>query len=212
VEEGVISFLKQGAIDQIMPEINDVNSTKFINLEPQDIQKMLKGLITESLNPEGQIPPFLEIAQIPVIPLSRPTDMVEQASIGLGVPSIARLPLSLFWQNFTGSPKSPFGREIVKPVVSLTSSILSGIPWPATVLLGRNVVNLINPLRFREDHPSWKRMSLKNALYVVYLDEFLRSAADVSGLFKFFLGSADPVYPVPELPSELEKAFKVKKI
>jgi hypothetical protein len=54
-------------------------------------------------------------------------------------------------------------------------------------------------------------MSLKNVYYVVYIDEFLRSAADVSGLFKFFLGSGDPVYPIPELPSELKKAFKGKK-
>jgi hypothetical protein len=54
-------------------------------------------------------------------------------------------------------------------------------------------------------------MSLKNTYYVIYIDEFLRSAADVSGLFKFFLGSADPVYPVPELPSELQKAFNIKK-
>jgi hypothetical protein len=33
----------------------------------------------------------------------------------------------------------------------------------------------------------------------------------VSGLFKFFLGAGDPVYPIPELPSELKKAFGGKK-
>jgi hypothetical protein len=78
-------------------------------------------------------------------------------------------------------------------------------------LLGRNVVNIINPLAMSDDHPVWRRMSLKNVYYVVYIDEFLRSAADVSGLFKFFLGSGDPVYPIPELTSELKKDSNVKK-
>jgi hypothetical protein len=71
------------------------------------------------------------------------------------------------------------------------------------------VVNIINPIVMSDDLPSWRRLSLKNPYYVVYLDEFLRSAADVSGLFKFFFG--DPVYPIPEFPSELQKAFNVKK-
>ena len=62
-----------------------------------------------------------------------------------------------------------------------------------------------------DDHPVWRRMSLKNTYYVIYIDEFLRSAADVSGLFKFFFGAADPVYPVPELPEELNKVFNQKK-
>jgi hypothetical protein len=79
------------------------------------------------------------------------------------------------------------------------------------VLIGRNILNIINPIAMSDDHPSWRRMSLKNTYYVVYIDEFLRSAADVSGLFKFFLGSADPIYPIPELPSELKKTFNQKK-
>jgi hypothetical protein len=212
VKEAVGILLDSGLLEQLMPEINDIDSPKFINLQPQDIQKMTRNLVRDTLNPEGAIPPFLNLTQIPVLPLARPTDMVEQASIGLGVPPIARLPLSLLWQNFLGSPKSPLPEEIIQPVVKLASGILSGVPWPITVLLGRNVINLINPLRLRDDHPAWRRMSLKNALYVVYLDEFLRSSADVSGLFKFFFGAADPVYPIPELPSELQKAFNIKKI
>jgi hypothetical protein len=80
-----------------------------------------------------------------------------------------------------------------------------------TVLIGRNLLNIINPIAMSDDHPVWRRMSVKNPYYVVYLDEFLRSAADVSGLYKFFLGAADPTYPIPELQSELKKEFNVKK-
>jgi hypothetical protein len=95
--------------------------------------------------------------------------------------------------------------------VTASAELLSKIPWPLAVLIGRDILNIINPISMNDDHPVWRRMSLKNTYYVVYLDEFLRSAADVSGLFKFFLGSADPVYPIPELPSELKKETNIKK-
>lgn len=216
VKKFVIAFIEQqlssGLLERIFPEINDVNSPKFINLEPQDIQKMTREMIIRSLDPNSpNLPDFVNIAKIPVIPPSRPTDMVEQVLIGMGVPPPARAIYSLFWKYFKGVPKSPLPIEITEPVVKLASQILSKLPWPIVVLLGRNVVNIINPLVFSDDHPAWRRMSLKNPYYVVYLDEFLRSAADVSGLFKFFFGAADPVYPIPELPSELSKAFTVKK-
>lgn len=210
--ETVTSLLDGGLLEQLIPEIDNIDSPKFTNLDPQDIQKIARNLVRESLNPESpNIPDFLNLAQIPVIPKARPTDMIEQALIGMGAPPPARIVYSLFWKYFKGLPKSPLLGSIVNPAVELSSNILSKIPWPLTVLLGRNVINLINPIVLSDDHPSWRRMSLKNAYYVVYIDEFIRSAADVSGLFKFFLGAADPVYPIPELPSELQKAFNVKK-
>jgi hypothetical protein len=208
----VITGSLDSLIDQIFPEIGDVNSPKFINLQPQDIQKMVRNMIRENFNPESpNIPEFLNIAKIPVLPPARPTDIIEQALIGMGAPPPARIVYSLFWKYFKGVSKTPLLESVTKPAIELSGKILPKIPWPLTVLLGRNVVNLINPIVMSDDHPSWRRMSLKNTYYVVYIDEFLRSAADVSGLFKFFLGSADPVYPVPELQSELKKAFNVKK-
>jgi hypothetical protein len=204
--------LDSGLIDEVLPEINDINSPKFINLDPNDIQKIVRNMIREKFNPESpDVPPFLDVAKIPIIPPARPTNLVEQALIGLGAPPPARIVYSLFWKYFKGLPKTPLLDIITRPAIELSASILTQIPWPLTVLLGRNVVNLINPIVFSDDHPVWRRMSLKNTYYVVYLDEFLRSAADVSGLFKFFLGAADPTYPLPELPSEIQKAFNVKK-
>ena len=212
VVEAISNALDSGLIEGILPEINDIDSPKFINLDPNDIQKIVRNMIRENFNPESpNIPPFLNAAKIPIIPPARPTGIIEQALIGMGAPPPARIVYSLFWKYFKGLPKTPLSDIITKPVIELSASILPKIPWPLTVLLGRNVVNLINPIVFSDDHPVWRRMSLKNTYYVVYLDEFLRSAADVSGLFKFFLGAADPTYPLPELPSELQKAFNVKK-
>jgi len=212
VVDAIVKSLDTGLLEEIFPEINDINSPKFVNLQPADIQKMVRNMIRDKFNPSSpDIPNFLNIAKIPVLPPARPTDIIEQALIGMGAPPPARIVYSLFWKYFKGVPKTPLLEKITMPAIELSSTILPKIPWPLTVLLGRNVVNLINPIVMSDDHPSWRRMSLKNTYYVVYIDEFLRSAADVSGLFKFFLGAADPVYPIPELPSELQKAFNLKK-
>ena len=210
--EALGKTLDSGGLEKYFPEINDADSPKFLNLEPSDIQKITKNLVLQSINPESpDVPPFLNILKTPVIPKARPTDMIEQSLIGMGAPPAARIVYSLFWQYFKSLPKTPLGDIIVLPKVTMSAKILSSIPWPLTVLIGRNLLNIINPMAMSDDHPVWRRMSLKNPYYVVYIDEFLRSAADVSGLFKFFLGSADPAYPIPELKSELDKVFKTKK-
>lgn len=212
LKEAVGKILDSGALESLIPEIGDVNSPKFKNLDPNDIQKLARNLVREVLNPDSpNIPEFLNLTKIPVLPPARPTDLIEQALIGMGSPPPARIIYSLFWKYFKGLPKTPLSEKITLPTIEISSQILSKIPWPLTVLIGRNVLNIINPLAMSDDHPVWRRMSLKNPYYVVYLDEFLRSAADVSGLYKFFLGAADPTYPLPELPSELKKAFNVKK-
>lgn len=210
--KSVSKLLDEGGLESFFPEINDPNSPKFLNMEPGDIQKIAKNMTLSFIDPESpDVPEFLNAIKVPVVPPARPTDVVEQALIGMGAPPPARIVFSLFWIYFKSLPKTPLGDKIILPKVSASAQLLSKIPWPLTVLIGRNVLNIINPIAMSDDHPVWRRMSLKNPYYVVYIDEFLRSAADVSGLFKFFLGSADPVYPIPELQSELKKAFNTKK-
>jgi hypothetical protein len=210
--ESLLKSLDNGGLEKAFPEINDINSPMFINMNPADIQKMTKTLTLDLINPNSpNVPPFLNVLRVPVFPPSRPTDIIEQGLIGLGAPSAARIPYSLFWKYFKGVPKTPLSDLLVLPKVTASSELLSKIPWPLAVLIGRNVLNILNPIIMNDDHPVWRRMSLRNTYYVVYIDEFLRSAADVSGSFKFFFGSADPVYPIPELPSELKKAFNIKK-
>jgi len=76
------------------------------------------------------------------------------------------------------------------------------------VVLGRNVINILNPLWNNEDIPRWDRMNLKNPFYVVFMDEFLRSAVDISGGFKFFVGAGKLFYPLPD--SEIYLGFGTK--
>lgn len=212
IKTAIGELLDSGAIENLLPEITDVDSPKFTNLDPNDIQKIARNLVRDVLNPESpNIPPFLDLLKIPVLPPARPTDLIEQALIGMGSPPPARIVYSLFWKYFKSLPKTPLSDKITLPTIEISANILSKIPWPLTVLIGRNLLNIINPIAMSDDHPVWRRMSLKNPYYVVYLDEFLRSAADVSGLYKFFLGAADPTYPIPELQSELKKGFNVKK-
>ena len=212
IKESIIKLIDNGLLEKMIPEINDPLSPKFINMDPSDIQKITRNMVRDLFNPDSpNIPKFLNVIKTPTFPLARPTDMIEQALIGFGAPPAARIVFNNFWKYYKSLPKTPLGDIITLPAIELSASILNKIPWPLTVLIGRSVVNLINPIAMSDDHPVWRRMSLKNVYYVIYLDEFLRSAADVSGLFKFFLGAADPVYPIPEFPSELKKALNIKK-
>ena len=186
-------------------------SPKFINLNAVDLQKLSRSLITETFNPKGAIPPIMAPLSLGSIEKSRPTSIGEQIAIGMGVPPVGRIPLGEFWKYFKGVPKTPLGEKIINEAIRLAAKILDKLPWPIVVLIGRQVVNLINPLVITDDHPVWRRMSLKNVYYVIYLDEFLRSAADVSGLFKYFLGATGLDYPIPQLSSEFKKAFKDSK-
>ena len=54
-------------------------------------------------------------------------------------------------------------------------------------------------------------MSLNNPFFVVFLDEFLRSAADISGGFKFFVGGPTKglLYPLPDLEISLGFGTKI---
>jgi hypothetical protein len=52
-------------------------------------------------------------------------------------------------------------------------------------------------------------MTLKNPMFVVFLDEFLRSAADISGGFKFFIGAGKLLYPLPDLEISLGFGTKI---
>jgi len=208
IKESANDLIDKGKLEEIVPELNDPLSPKFINLDPLDLQKIARSVITSTFNPKGIIPPIIAPLSLAGIQKARPTDMVEQISIGMGVPNFARTPISLFWQYFKGVPKTPLGEKIINEAIRLAAKILDKLPWPIVVLIGRQVVNLINPLIIQDDHPVWRRMSLKNVYYVIYLDEFLRSAADVSGLFKYFLGSTGLDYPIPEIKPEFKKAYE----
>ena len=53
LSKAVEELLKKGdGFDKYFPEINDPNSTKFTNLDPNDIQKMVRTMMEDFLNPD----------------------------------------------------------------------------------------------------------------------------------------------------------------
>jgi len=205
--------MENGVLEANIPEINDPFSTRFTDLGPLDIQKISKNIITNLINPNAEnLPPIFNILNKKILPNARPTDIIEQALIGLGSPPFARMPQGNFWEYYKSQPKTPLSDLVVFPKLKASADVISKLPWPLTILMGRGVLNLLNPMLMNDDHPVWRRMSLRNSYYVAYIDEFLRSAADVSGLFKFFFGSlSDPAYPIKELKSEIKTAWNEKK-
>jgi hypothetical protein len=208
--KAISGFLVDGmssAIDSI-----DINSiipgglNAFQDLTADDIKSMGKNIAT-NFTKKAKIPAIDNIPQIPL--LARPQDYVELTMSFLPVHPFSDIAFTLLWTKYKMVPKIPIPSSIIKPIQEIQNSLIYNIPWPVAAMMGRNFLNIINPLYNRDDIPRWDRMSLKNPFFVVFLDEFLRSAADISGGFKFFVGAGKLFYPLPDLEINLGFGTKI---
>lgn len=205
----ISNFLMEGisaSIDSI-----DINSIipggleSFKDLSADDIKSMGKNIATD-FTKKAKIPVIGNLPQIPLT--ARPQDFTELTMSFLPVHPFSDIAFTLLWTKYKMVPRIPISSSVVKPIQDIQNLLVYNIPWPVAVLMGRNLLNIINPLFTRDDIPRWDRMTLKNPFFVVFLDEFLRSAADISGGFKFFAGAGKLFYPLPD--SEINLGFGTK--
>jgi hypothetical protein len=202
IVEGASSAIDSVDVSKIIPG----GLEAFDNLTVDDIKVMGNNIAIGFLN-KASIP---AIDNLPSIPLeSRPQDYIELVMSFLPVHPYADIAFTLLWTKFKSPPRVPIPSEIINQLLNLQKAIIYRLPWPIVVLLGRNIINILNPLYTREDIPRWDRMSLKNPFFVVFLDEFIRSAADISGGFKFFIGAGKLFYPLPTLEINLGFGTKI---
>jgi hypothetical protein len=206
----IANFIIDGAsssIDSIdVSKIIPGGLPSFDNLSADDIKVMGNNIAVSFLN-KINIP---ALDNLPPIPLeARPQDYVELVMSFLPVHPFSDIAFTLLWTKYKGPPRIPIPSEIIEQLLNLQKAIVYKLPWPIVVLLGRNIINILNPLYTREDIPRWDRMSLKNPFFVVFLDEFIRSAADISGGFKFFIGAGKLFYPLPTLEINLGFGTKI---
>ena len=178
----------------------------FDNLTADDIKVMGNNTAVSFLD-KINIPALDNLPRIPLE--ARPQDYVELVMSFLPVHPFADIAFTLLWTKYKSPPRIPIPSDIIEQLINLQKAIVYKLPWPIVVLLGRNIINILNPLYTREDVPRWDRMSLKNPFFVVFLDEFIRSAADISGGFKFFIGAGKLFYPLPTLEINLGFGTKI---
>jgi len=180
----------------------------FENLTDVDIKRISSNLVTDT-SKSISIP---LLNNVPPIPLkSRPQDMIEFSMQFLPVHPYSDIAFTLLWNLIKSPPRIPISGDAMEQYIKLQNIIFSKLPWPIVAMLGRWVINILNPLYNKEDLPRWDRMSLNNPFFVVFLDEFLRSAADISGGFKFFVGGPTKglLYPLPDLEISLGFGTKI---
>jgi hypothetical protein len=200
-------------VDNAMSTINVEMLTKllpgvlenFENLSDTDI-KMMSDNIIKNFAKKAKIPVLDSIPKIPIP--ARNQDYIEFTMNFLPTHPFSDIAFTLLWDKFKTPPRIPIPGEFLDVYLRIQDSIFSKLPWPVVVVLGRNLINILNPLWNNEDIPRWDRMNLKNPFYVVFMDEFLRSAVDISGGFKFFAGAGKLFYPLPD--SEIYLGFGTK--
>jgi hypothetical protein len=199
---GVNNILGSLDFEKIIPGGLD----NFESLTDLDIKNISSSIITKFS--KNNLPPI--ISSIPPIPLkSRPQDMIEFSMQFLPVHPFSDIAFTIIWNMIKLPPRVPITASFLEKFIQIQNLIFSKLPWPIVVLMGRWLINMLNPLYNREDLPRWDRMTLKNPMFVVFLDEFLRSAADISGGFKFFIGAGKLLYPLPDLEISLGFGTKI---
>ena len=206
----IANFIVKGASSAIdsmdVSKIIPGGLPAFDNLTADDIKVMGNNTAVSFLN-KISIPALDNLPRIPLE--ARPQDYVELVMSFLPVHPFADIAFTLLWTKYKSPPRIPIPSDIIEQLLNLQKAIVYKLPWPIVVLLGRNIINILNPLYTREDIPRWDRMSLKNPFFVVFLDEFIRSAADISGGFKFFIGAGKLFYPLPTLEINLGFGTKI---
>lgn len=198
--DGTVSIL-DSSVSELLPGGLD----NFENLTSSDLKVISDNLIIKFIK-NSKIPYLQNLPSIPFE--SRPQDYIEFVMNFLPTHPASDIAFTELWNKFKLPARIPIPGDILTSQLKIRDAIFSKIPWPIIVLIGRNGVNLLNPLWDREDVPRWDRMTLKNPFYVVFLDEFIRSATDISGGFKFFAGAGKLFYPLPD--SEISLGFGTK--
>jgi hypothetical protein len=204
ITSGVSSLLGSLDYNKILPG----GLENFENLSETDIKNISANLVS-GFSKKNKAP---AISSVPPIPLkSRPQDMIEFSMQFLPVHPFSDIAFTILWNMIKSPPRVPITADAMDQFIKIQNAIFSRLPWPVVVMLGRWIINILNPLYNREDIPRWDRMSLNNPFFVVFLDEFLRSAADISGGFKFFVGppSKGILYPLPDLEISLGFGTKI---
>lgn len=199
--DGAMSTVNTEIINKLMPGVLE----NFEMLSDNDIKTMSDNII-KTFTKKAKIPALDAIPKIPI--QSRPQDYIEFTMNFLPTHPISDIAFTQLWNKFKAPPRIPIPGEFIQQYLKIQDAIFSKVPWPVVVVLGRNVINILNPLWNNEDIPRWDRMNLKNPFYVVFMDEFLRSAVDISGGFKFFAGAGKLFYPLPD--SEIYLGFGTK--
>ena len=199
--DGLMSSLDTSSFDKILPG----GLENFESLTDSDLKVVSDNLI-KNFSKSAKIPVIENLPKIPIT--SRPQDYIEFTMNFLPTHPFSDIAFTALWTKFKAPSRIPIPGGFLEEYLKVQDAIFSKIPWPVIVLLGRNVVNILNPLWNKEDIPRWDRMSLRNPFYVVFLDEFLRSATDISGGFKFFIGAGKLFYPLPD--SEINLGFGTK--
>ncbi len=205
----ISKFLVDGAMSSVNPEM----ITKllpgvlenFETLSDSDIKTMSDNIV-KNFTKTAKIPALDSIPKIPIP--ARNQDYIEFTMNFLPTHPASDIAFTQLWDKFKTPPRIPIPGEFLQKYLDIQDAIFSKVPWPVVVVLGRNIINILNPLWNNEDIPRWDRMSLKNPFYVVFMDEFLRSAVDISGGFKFFAGAGKLFYPLPD--SEIYLGFGTK--
>ena len=86
--------------------------------------------------------------------------------------------------------------EVLKPALALIKPMITPIvSSPVAYILvaaagvtnNLDMIRKLHPVLNEDDIPPWERLTLKNILFLVFLDEYVSTAADQVGFFRSYI-------------------------
>jgi len=204
----VKSIIRKGLEEYLQNNILSKNSqnldTDFIYASQNDIKAFMKKFI-ESMSDTiiDVLKPYYAVINSPLIKTAKGLNLNVLENTVFNFPPFGPVAKSLFIAkgqlkfSITKS-KSQFviNEDAIKVASTTLKSALLPIvnnPVAGLMVAGAGVANsldtikAIHPILSADDIPPWERLTLKNILFLVFLDEFIKTGADQVGFFRSYL-------------------------
>jgi len=176
--------------------------TYFYTISPKDVKRFLKDFIRDKIDTiESQIKPFYTLVDISKSSKGTDLSVVEKGLFN--VPPYGPALSALFSAKTLAKMNLPNSNtyfsinlqalelavSLLKP--ALTPIVSTPIVYPviagAAVAGGIDGIRKLHPILNQDDIPSWERLTAKNILLLVFIDEFIVNAADNLGFYRSYL-------------------------
>jgi len=200
IRKGLEEYLKNNLLNKNSQSLD----TDFIYANPNDIKAFMKKFIDSMSDTlEEKLKPFYAIINAPNLKTAKGLNLNVLENTVFNFPPFGPTAKALFiakGQLKFSIPKSKsqfiINEDAVKSASGLLKTALTPIvnnPIAGLMVAGAGVsgtldtIKAIHPILSADDIPPWERLTMKNLLLLIFLDEFNSVGAEQVGFFRSYL-------------------------
>lgn len=202
VKSSIGGMLEEYLNNNILTKVSQSLDTDFMNINPSDIKESIKSFINSLDEPiRNKIKPTFDIINSAKNANGTSLNIIEDTVFKIGpigpglkkifeTKALAKMQLKkpdfqFVLDDSAIKAASKILKASINPIVS--SPLGYAIVAAAGVSGNLDSIRKMHPILNQDDIPPWERLTLKNILFLVFLDEFLYYGAEQTGFYRSFL-------------------------